>query len=85
MDNHVIELLSPFNGETVRIYAEECGPVMLAAMIQAGFVHLNAPKGKQKEKSNGANQTDGRGPAQDQAGCDRVLSGVQPGTESGEF
>lgn len=56
----IILLRSPFNGETIQVTPESCAPAMLAAMIQAGFVHVNAPKRKQKEIRDGTRETDGR-------------------------
>lgn len=59
----VIMLRSPFNGETISVSAESCQPAMLEAMISAGFVHLNAPKSKPRQKetmSHGTSENDGR-------------------------
>jgi hypothetical protein len=56
-----VMLRSPFNGETITLSMESCSPAMLEAMIQAGFVHLNAPKHKtrSKEISHGTSEADG--------------------------
>lgn len=58
----LIVLRSPFNGDTIQMTPESCPPPMLDALIQAGFVHLNAPKTKikQKETRDGTSETDGR-------------------------
>jgi hypothetical protein len=58
----VITLRSPFNGDTIHMTVESCPPEMLAALIQAGFVHVNASKTKskqQKEHRDGTSENDG--------------------------
>lgn len=58
--DQLIVLRSPFNGEIIKISPESCNPAMLAAMIQAKFVHLNPIKPtKVKERTHGTSEADG--------------------------
>lgn len=62
MADQPITLRSPFNGETVRVAPDSLSPGMLDAMIQAGFVRLDAPKttSKNKESRHGTSEADER-------------------------